>query len=57
MSCGSSSPGFPGPRLLFEDGVPLTFPEFMESILTLRGSLGSRLVEIEAELHAVGSTA
>ncbi|CAE7947766.1 CACNA1H [Symbiodinium sp. KB8] len=25
-------------KLLFEDGVPLTFPEFMESILTLRGS-------------------
>ena len=25
-------------KLLFEDGEPLTFPEFMDAILTLRGS-------------------
>ena len=35
------SGGMPGlrvsPRLLFEDGQPLTFGEFMDAILTLRG--------------------
>lgn len=46
---GLDPPGIPSPRptgrstdrrgkLLFEDGEPLTFGEFMDAILTLRGT-------------------
>eukprot|EP00438_Fugacium_kawagutii_P012315 Skav221946 [mRNA] locus=scaffold195:486478:491102:+ [translate_table: standard] len=39
-------------KLLFEDGEPLTFPEFMDAILTLRGSNQTTVKELGKSLTA-----
>lgn len=44
----------PCPRLLFEDGEPLTFGEFMDAMLTLRGSNSTTVKDI-ADLAAVNT--
>lgn len=44
----------PCPRLLFEDGEPLTFGEFMDAMLTLRGSNSTTVKDI-AHLAAVNT--